>query len=319
VSGTSPFLGYSASDASWRFADDCQYESILFRNAVFHEGELFEVVSVSEGALGRSEMSALCVSGNVGTLEQESVYVGEYTALQIVAFEANSHLREIRPMAFFWCGSLRSIAIPSFVDRLGSSCFSLCRSLCSVVFESPSRLTTIENGALWECQSLTHLSIPASVTAIKSEAFCGTGIRSIEVEEGSVSFRVQNELLVDFEVRSLIWVIGSPESIVIPSSIEELGERCCARQERLRTVEFESESTLRSIGRFAFAVCESLESIWIPSSVEVLCEGCFCSCSGLRAVTFGPESKLRLIEPQVFGDCRSLQSVPLPVSAEGIV
>jgi hypothetical protein len=55
--------------------------------------------------------------------------------------------------------------------------------------------------------SLGWLSIPAPVTAIDLTALEGSGIQSIVIEDGSVSFRVANEFLVDFDIRSLVWVI----------------------------------------------------------------------------------------------------------------
>jgi hypothetical protein len=165
---------------------------------------------------------------------------------------------------------------------------------------------------------LDRLCIPASVTAIHDRAFEASGIRSIEIEEGSVSFRVVNELLVDLRIISLVWVIGSPESIVIPSWIEALGPFCCASNEGVRAVEFESGSNVRSIGEFAFAGCESLEAICIPSSVEVLAKSCFRCCLGLRTVTFGSDSKLRRIEDGVFYCCQSLEVVSVPGSVEFI-
>jgi hypothetical protein len=233
-----------------------------------------------------------------------------------VAFEADSFLRDIGPVSFHDCDLLRSIAIPPFVGLLPREFVGYCRSLGSVIFERPFRPATIATFAFSGCQSLTWLFIPASVTTIEHAAFQDSGIVSIEVSTESVSFRVQDEFLIDFEIRSLVWVIGSPEKILIPASIEELGPSCCAWKERLRSVEFESDSTLRSIGRFAFGFCDSLESICIPSSVEVLCERCFYLCSHLRTVTFCADSKLRLIEEGVFVDCRSLESVSVPASAE---
>jgi hypothetical protein len=230
-------------------------------------------------------------------------------------FEPPSNLATIEERAFYWCTWLRSIAIPSLVGLLRSGSFRCCRSLGSAIFERPSNVATIEENAFFWCSWLTHFSIPASVTAIGDSAFTSSGISPIEIEEGSVSFRVLNDLLVDFEVRSLIWVIGSPESILIPSSIQELRPCCCAWKE-LRAVEFERDSSLRSIGRLAFAGCRSLESILIPSSVEVLHEGCFQSCDGLRKVTFGRESKLRLIERMAFQGCQSLSLIGVPASVE---
>jgi hypothetical protein len=172
----------------------------------------------------------------------------------------------------------------------------------------------IERDAFWDCQSLTRLFIPASVTVIAESVFTGSGIESLEIEDGSVSFRVVNEFLVDFEVRSLVWVIGSPESIEIPSSIEYLRPSCCRSKTRLIHVEFESNSHLLSIGEFAFAFCDSLKSVFIPSSVEVLRQRCFSCCWRLGTVRFAAESKLRLIERDAFEG--SVELVSVPASAE---
>jgi hypothetical protein len=184
------------------------------------------------------------------------------------------------------------------------------------MFEPSSTLATIEAHAFWACQSLSQFFIPASMTAIDGWSFHGSGIRSIAIEDGSVSFRVVNELLVDFEFRSLVLVIGSPESIQIPSSIEELRPYCCSAKPRLKIVEFESDLNLRSIGAFAFAVCQSLESICIPSPVEFLRESCFECCVSLRTVTFGVESKLRVIEKAAFGWCFEVEFLCVPAWVE---
>jgi hypothetical protein len=310
-------LAYSASQSGWEFTDSCgSRRPILFRNSISHDGKVFEIRSVSSGALQFSGLSAVCLSRNVAKLG-EACFM-ECRALHTVAFEGGSHLGEIGSGAFCICALLRSIAIPSFVRRLGASCLNSCRSLQSATFERPSRLAAIGQFAFADCQLLNWISIPASVTAIQDDAFGGSGIGSIEIEDGSVSFRVVKEFLVDFEIRSLVWVIGSPESIRIPSSIEELRPGCCSSKTALRTAEFESNSNLRSIGRYAFAFCNSLESIWIPSSVEVLPEDCFYSCSSLRTVTFGTDSRLRLIEGYAFGGCESLESVSVPATVEVI-
>jgi hypothetical protein len=296
----SAFLTYSPSDSSWTFADPCTFRRIiLLRNAVAHAGTVFGVRSVSARAFSGHNISAICLSRNVANLGEKCL--AECRALQFLAFEFGSHLREIQGWAFSGCGSLRSIAIPSSLGRLERDCFYCCWSLGSVTFERPSRLAAIERDTLSNCESLTRLLIPASVMAIDVSALVSSGIGSIEIEEGSVSFKVVNEFLVDFGVRSLILVIGFPESIHIPSSIAELRPFCCCGKARLRTVEFESDSHLRSIGADAFGSCGSLESIRIPSSVEVLGEKCFFSCSSLRTVIFAGDSQLRLIGKNAFG------------------
>jgi hypothetical protein len=98
---------------------------------------------------------------------------------------------------------------------------------------------------------LSRLSVPASVTLIEQLSLQGSRSPSIgiEIEEGSISLGVPDELLVDFEVRSLVYryVVDSPQSIVIPSSIEELPPVCSFWEEKLRTVDYEPDSKLRLI------------------------------------------------------------------------
>jgi hypothetical protein len=312
-----PLLDYSGSNRNWRFADCCPSGgAVLLRNSVFHGGDRFDVRSVSGGAFESCPLSAVFISRTVGSLLEGCFR--HCNALQTVAFEAGSHLCDIGPSGLFNCFTLRSIAIPSFVAFLDSSCLSFCKSLQSLMFDRPSRLATIERHAFSFCESLRRLCIPASVTTIDNSAFAGSGIGSIEIEEGSVSFRVENDLLVDFEARSLVWVIGSPDSIVIPSSIEELRPFCCSYKMGLSNVEFESASNLRSVGESAFHYCGSLKSICIPSSVEFLRTACFESCWNLQTVTFASQSKLRLIERGAFAYCESVKLVSVPASAEVI-
>jgi hypothetical protein len=310
-------LEYSASEGGLKFTEVCSLRGpILVRNSVFHAGDVFAVESVSRRASAKNSLSALFISRNVARLGESCLR--KCRSLQIVAFEGDSHLVEISTEAFYYCLRLRSIAIPPLVVLLGPRCFSYCKSLQSAIFEPPSRLATICEHAFFDSQSLDRFCRPASVAAIGDAVFEASRIRSIEIEESSVSFRVLNEFLVDFEVRSLIWVIGSPDSIEIPASIETLGPCCCDWKDGLRRVTFESDSNLRSISLAAFAQCRLLESICIPSSVEVLGENCFGSCSRLRTVTFGGESKLRVIEQDAFAGCRSLELVSIPASVEFI-
>jgi hypothetical protein len=161
----SPSLSYCPSDSGWTFADPCAARRpILFRNAVAHAGEFFEVRSLSSGALRCCLISAVCISRTVARLGEGCL--GNCFSLEFVVFEADSFLCEIESSAFSLCQSLLSIAIPSSVRLLGVDSFAFCLSLRSVMFERSSRLATIKHGGFWTCQSLKRLLIPASVTVI---------------------------------------------------------------------------------------------------------------------------------------------------------
>jgi hypothetical protein len=282
-------------------------ELILIRNAVFHKGDVFEVLSISTNAFESTRTSAVCVSRTVEILGR---FCFDLSEAETIAFESESHLREIRSAAFTRC-ELKSIAVPASVHSFWPRCFAWCRSLRSVVFDPGSSLVTIDSEAFDCCALLTFFILPASVTAIHPRALDGN-FRSIEIEEGSVSFRVCGEFFVDFDVRLLIFVIGSPESIVLPASIVELGGSGCSVRFRRRSVRFESNWNLRSIGACAFARCGRLESIHIPDSVEVIHTGCFQFCFCLRTVTFGGESRLTSVESGAFHGSSSVRFVNAP-------
>jgi hypothetical protein len=133
--------------------------------------------------------------------------------------------------------------------------------------------------------SIDPLPLPAS----------GNASILIDIEEGSILFRIQDELLGHFGVRSVVDVIGSPDSIAILSSIEGLLAFCCF-EERLRTVEIEADSKFRLIYREAFREGNSFESICSLSSVEIIRLTCFLSRSGLQAACSAAIRSCRLLK-----------------------
>ena len=105
------------------------------------------------------------------------------TNLAVVTFEQGSMLKEFgdggeeSSGAFADCTSLKSIQIPSKVERIGVGTFNGCSQLSTVTFEPNSILETIggmeNNGAFANCTSLATIKLPQSVTSIETEAFNG--------------------------------------------------------------------------------------------------------------------------------------------------
>jgi hypothetical protein len=60
------------------------------------------------------------------------------------------------------------VTIPCDIEILGSSCFSLCGSLSSILFESNSRLKRIESRAFYGCR--LSLVIPSTVVFVAYDA-----------------------------------------------------------------------------------------------------------------------------------------------------
>jgi hypothetical protein len=86
---------------------------------------------------------------------------------------------------------IRKELIPQNVEILGSSCFSYCGSLSSLLFESESRLTRIEFSA-FSSSSLESIMIPRNVEILCSSCFsCCESLSSISFESGSRLRRIE--------------------------------------------------------------------------------------------------------------------------------
>ena len=121
--------------------------------------------------------------------------------LRKVEFANGWAYTDIGNQAFYGCGSLQSMTIPSGVTTIGTSVFLLCTSLTTVAIPDsvttiygdcfrncthlnyvrlPSTITTLPTNVFYNCTNLETITIPAFVTSIKGSAFYGcTGLKHI--------------------------------------------------------------------------------------------------------------------------------------------
>lgn len=153
--------------------------------------------------------------------------------LKQVKFQSNSQLTEIGKSAFENCSSLKSITIPSSVEKMGDYCFMGCR-LEEVSFQENSNLRQMGMACFAECSHLKEINLP-DVNKISAECFA--------------------------ECESL-------ESFNIPSSVEQINVGGFFKCHQLRCVNFDENSELSVIKRDAFKYCGSLSKMDIPSSIK---------------------------------------------------
>jgi hypothetical protein len=109
--------------------------------------------------------------------------------------------------------------------------------------------------------------------------------------------------------------LGAPKSVVIPSTVLEIGESAFDYISTLEDVGF--EEGVERIKSSAFRYCEGLKAVALPASLVVIAEYAFASCEGLREVTFAADSKLQSIGKEAFREC-PLEAVLLPASVTEI-
>ena len=132
-------------------------------------------------------------------------------------------------------------------------------------------------------------------------------------------------LITEVEIADEVMISGTPrtvteitlsafencislESIIIPSSVEVLGQGAFGGCTNLKSVSI--PDGVEIIGAFTFRNCTALESVDMPSSLKSIGAEAFSNCSELTSIEIpeGTES----IGNQVFRNCTGLVSVTLP-------
>ena len=92
-----------------------------------------------------------------------------YECGSLVSLDIPSGVIDVGAFAFFNCDHLQRIKLPSSVKTIGSSAFSGCLDLMEI--KLPSGLKEISRCTFLDCQRLKSAEIPSSVTSIEGHAF----------------------------------------------------------------------------------------------------------------------------------------------------
>lgn len=145
--------------------------------------------------------------------------------------------------------------------------------------------------------------------------------------------------VTEIENNSLSFAQSGCQKLVIPETVEIIGESAFACSCFLEEVEFNGNSQLKLIDKWGFQDCRSLKSITVPASVETIAEMAFGNTKqelnqfrepyegtkfdftdtySLTTVNFAEGSKLKLIDQWAFQGQMALKSIILPDSLEKI-
>ena len=180
--------------------------------------------------------------------------------------------------AFRMCHSLKSIVIPSKVQRICLDAFGTLNSLGSVVienapvvleeraFDNDDSLTSVSLGnavvsiganAFRDCDALTSIAIPASCQTLGDSAFSSCNALS-NIQMDAKPLRIP----------AYCFNGAAITSFGIPSSVVEIGD-------------------------YAFSACKKLTVLYIPESVETVQSHAFSNCDALTDVYVEAASKPR--------------------------
>ncbi|MDE7349911.1 MAG: leucine-rich repeat domain-containing protein [Muribaculaceae bacterium] len=179
--------------------------------------------------------------------------------------------------------------------------------ICPSPFAGNTFLAEDSSGARFKC----IVNMDGTVTITEGHA---NGVKTLRIPESVEAIDTQFQVteIAKFAFAALLWVEDSPmkgvRHLVIPEGIVSVGQNAfdhspdletaelpssletisyCMFNDcfKLRKVDIQEDSRLRSIESFAFAGCGSLEAFNIPREVSSIGEGPWRGCSSLERIT----------------------------------
>jgi len=205
--------------------------------------------------------------------------------------------------------------------------------------------TTIGKFAFYEITSLEMISLPESLEEVGSNAFCGTGLKEVDISvKNHISGNAFHNCtaLEQFTLRGTAQSVGSEtfmgctslKSVNLPESLTRIADGAFSGCTALESISI--PTGVQRIENFAFKDCTALKEISLPAATTELWQGAFTGCTGLEKVTMPgmitigmasfynchalknitlPET-VTSIEDEAFAYCTSLRKLDIPLNAE---
>lgn len=199
------------------------------------------------------------------------------------------------------------LSCASSISGWGQSCFIHNSKLERIIL--PEFISSIPAEAFFGCSNLQYVYIPASVTSIDGTAFYRVPAtvdfagNSTLLKEGNVIYTADKKKLVLYCNRNK----EDKFNFSVPSSVEEI---CSAAFGCSGLLSISFNSTLKTIGEYAFDSCEYLVSINIPDTVTTIGKWAFYGCKMLSTVKLS--KNITVIPEFLFSDCLSMTSIKIP-------
>ncbi len=149
-------------------------------------------------------------------------------------------------------------------------------------------ITEITANSFAVCDKLESVSIPASVGTISPEAFLNCdSLKTIEISSHNTIYR---------NIDGVVYNADATELVIYPNGLD--------------ATEFTVPTSVKTVGRYAFAGSKHLQEVTVPQGVEMIAFRAFYNCDALTDALL-PESSVTL-EAGIFDHCNVLANVTLP-------
>ena len=203
----------------------------------------------------------------------------------------------------FEINNLEEVYLPETIVKIGFAAFHNCKKLKQV--HLPSSLIEIGKDAFRNCISIEFVILPKQLASIGAGAFSGCFCR---FESKSLKFCCKVNLLLSSDLKILYHCRANAEYVIVPNTVETIGE--CAFSDCARLIGVEIPSSVLYIKDYAFEKCMSLSKVLFHDNLQVIGFGAFAGCESLTHIVF-PNSILR-IDDLAFSGCSNLCTVFFP-------
>ena len=190
------------------------------------------------------------------------------------------------------CTELTEIGA-SGASNSSTEAFQKCEKLVSLWL--PDTVTAINNYAFYNCTSLTYMLIPDTLAKIEKGILYGSAF---------LYFRITNGLT---EIPEYAFWKSNTSSLFVTKYITSIGKYAFAECNSLYSLSFDSESTVTTLPQNAFRSCTNLQELNLPASLTTIEDAALYECTGLTTVTI-PES-VSEIGIKAFAKCENLSSI----------
>ena len=223
--------------------------------------------------LDNVNMTSIDLSG-VGSLTLSGPRTFAESGLQSIDL-SDTNLTSIPNQAFYGCSSLTTVTLPTGLTSIGDSAF-------------------------YGCTSLATVEVPDSLTTIGNSAFVNSGLQSIDLSGTSVTS-------IPYQA---FWFCGSLSDVKLPTGITSIGTSAFCRCTSLTEFNFNSLTSLTSIGASAFEGSGITEADLSQTKLTTIMDGAFHYNDSLTTVIL--PTTVTTINPQSFNYCENLTTLTIP-------
>lgn len=208
--------------------------------------------------------------------------------------------------------------IPADVKIIKTNSFFNHDEIKTVIFSENSELRIIERKSFSSSKNIQKIVLPSNVEVIDGSNFDGLdSLCEVNVSPNNKNFSViENKLLVTKSggfseiFDSIVFCRRDAEDVNVPSFIKNIGDFSFCNCKKLKSINFEKNSSLKKIGKNAFIGCCSLCKIEIPPSVCDIDDKAFYACEKLESIHFLAENIV--IPRYCLFKCSNLHEISFP-------